>query len=287
MSRIAIALAVTLAAVVAVGAWIMVDEPTGFESPGPASTNVDENEALGDRIDRIEHALAEEREARQMLEEELFAALEQLEGLQSQGIQRRTNAASQISDSSEVQFRGRDRQRDLAAMMRNYEDRRIDGLVSNGYSEDEARRLLQLESEAQYKVMEAGYEARRNGERIDLFASGMNAQSIFRAELGDSEYERYLTAQGQPTAVQVASVLKSSPGSTAGLRPGDEIVSYNGERTYSMSELSEMTLQGEPGENVVVEIDRDGVRMQLSIPRGPIGMNGNGAAIRSMMRWGG
>jgi len=41
------------------------------------------------------------------------------------------------------------------------------------------------------------------------------------------------------------------------------------------------------GESAIIEIDRDGVRMQLSIPRGPIGMNGNGAVVRTMNWWGG
>ena len=80
--------------------------------------------------------------------------------------------------------------------------------------------------------------------------------------------------------------MDSSPGSQAGLQPGDQIVSYNGERIFNISELHELTLQGTVGENVIVEIERDGMRMQLSLPRGPVGISGTGANLRRS-RWGG
>jgi hypothetical protein len=54
-----------------------------------------------------------------------------------------------------------------------------------------------------------------------------------------------------------------------------------------MSDLRNQTMQGEPGEDVVIEIDRDGMRMQLTLPRGPIGITGNGANVRGTSWWGG
>jgi hypothetical protein len=32
-------------------------------------------------------------------------------------------------------------------------------------------------------------------------------------------------------------------------------------------------MEGEPGENVVVNITRDGIPMQIVLPRGPLGIN--------------
>ena len=52
-------------------------------------------------------------------------------------------------------------------------------------------------------------------------------------------------------------------------------------------ELRNGTMQGQPGEDVVIEIERDGVRMQLALPRGPIGITASGANIRGMNWWGG
>jgi len=96
-----------------------------------------------------------------------------------------------------------------------------------------------------------------------------------------------LQALGQPTAIQVTQVLEGSPGSQAGLQTGDQIVSYNSERVFNVNDLRELTLQGNAGEDVVIEIERDGVRVQLSVPGGPVGITGARANIRNMNWWGG
>ena len=54
-----------------------------------------------------------------------------------------------------------------------------------------------------------------------------------------------------------------------------------------MSDLRRQTMQGEPGQNVVIEVERDGMRIQMSVPRGPIGFSGTGARVRGMNWWGG
>jgi serine protease Do len=74
--------------------------------------------------------------------------------------------------------------------------------------------------------------------------------------------------------VNVGNVLASSPAESAGLRSGDEIVSYAGERVFDMRELNRLTLEGQRGESVLVEVLRDGQRQQLILPRGPVGITG-------------
>jgi S1-C subfamily serine protease len=56
---------------------------------------------------------------------------------------------------------------------------------------------------------------------------------------------------------------------------------------FSISDLRSLTMQGSPGESVVVEIVRDGMLMQLTLPAGPIGITGTGARTRGMGWWGG
>jgi S1-C subfamily serine protease len=68
---------------------------------------------------------------------------------------------------------------------------------------------------------------------------------------------------------------------------GDRIARYNGERVFSISDLRRLTMQGNPGEDVVIEVERDGVLMQLTLPAGPIGITGTGARVRGMNWWGG
>ncbi len=41
-----------------------------------------------------------------------------------------------------------------------------------------------------------------------------------------------------------------------------------------MDEIVELTMSGAAGENVIVDISRDGVPMQISLPRGPLGVTG-------------
>ena len=47
-----------------------------------------------------------------------------------------------------------------------------------------------------------------------------------------------------------------------------------------MSDLISETLQGEPGQNVVVDFMRDGVQMQVVIARGPFGITGGRRYVR-------
>ena len=103
-----------------------------------------------------------------------------------------------------------------------------------------------------------------------------------RAELGDQDYERFLTAQGRSTSVNVMGVLASSPAERAGLQPGDEIVSYDGRRVFDAQELNELTIggagaSGSTSASVVIDVRRNGQNMQIVLPRGPIGIWGGGA----------
>ncbi len=61
---------------------------------------------------------------------------------------------------------------------------------------------------------------------------GADTDAALRKEMGDAEYEKYLTGTGRPTEVRVMDVLASSPAEKAGLRPGDQIVSYAGTRVF-------------------------------------------------------
>jgi len=77
-----------------------------------------------------------------------------------------------------------------------------------------------------------------------------------------------------PTSVGVASVLQNSPGASAGLRAGDRITSYGGERVFNIRDLNGLTVVGNEGESVLIEAHRNGETVQITIPRGPIGITG-------------
>lgn len=100
-----------------------------------------------------------------------------------------------------------------------------------------------------------------------------------RSELGDDGYDRYLYASGSPNRVRVRSVMQGSAASFAGLREGDVILSYGGERVFDFQDLRRASYRGEPGENVILEVRRaDGGYEQVLMRRGPMGISsGRGA----------
>ena len=280
------AVAVSLIAGLAVGAWLVTDWPAAGPAESVPSSSGHVVTAPEERLLSLEQLIAEEREARLELAARVQVLLDYIE-------RRDSVASAQAAESSAdranevVRAGSLRRSRDFMSMMRNFEERRFNSLTDGGFSEDEARRILRKESEAEYQAMQLAWEAQRSGEPVDPLASLNDSQSILRAELGDSDYERFLEAQGQPTSVQITRVLDGSPGNQAGLQPGDQIVSYDGNRVFNVADLRDQTMLGAQGEDVLIEIDRDGVRMQLSVPRGPVGITGSGANIRTMGRWGG
>ena len=67
--------------------------------------------------------------------------------------------------------------------------------------------------------------------------------------------------------------MESSPAQMSGLLPGDSILSYNGERVFSIQEINEKTVEGIVGESVLLEVQRNGEEVQVVLPRGPLGIS--------------
>lgn len=289
MQKIFAAIVISLVAGFAAGAWYGGDAPPA-ESPRAGQLEdraFDSSAPLEERLLSLEQVIAEEREARLAMTDQIDALVLAIERIDRSGPQFFADREARAQEMREQRQRERRQADDIASAARNFQDRRLARLVEGGFSDQEARRVMQQESEAQYRAMQAAWEAQRSGQSLDPFLTMANPQALLRDELGDDNYERYLKAQGAPTTVQVTQVLEQSPGGRAGLQPGDQIVSYNGNRVFNVMELRSLTMQGRPGEDVIVEVDRDGVTMQLSLPAGPIGITGSNAGVRGMNWWGG
>lgn len=241
-------------------------------TPGAdAGDYFNQSAALDDRVRALEAAVAEERNARQLLEDELQVLYEEIEQLSDERVTENERDELQVAGTREVQERiesFRQRRNNSQGS-----EGRVEQLIESGFAPDRAAWIVQRESELQMEAMQARFDARRSGEPVNPFDSSLNSSSALRAEIGDAEYEQYLQANNRPTAVGVGSILESSPAQRAGLQAGDQIVRYDGARVFDVSDLNQQTMLGEPGQSVVVDITRDGIPMQVVMPRGPIGVS--------------
>jgi hypothetical protein len=255
-------------------------ESRSFTGAGrePAGGDAARGTATAARVASLENTLNQEIQQRAVLEQrvaELGAALDGLRG------------ADAVAEAPASRERNQSGPADAGAQagrsgpppggnrgMRGQETReeRIQRLVDAGFPADRAESIESRTSELTMQTIQAQYQ-RRRGEKVDP-ALLDNPDEVLRLELGEAEYERYLTALGRPTKVGVFNVLQDSPAEQAGLRSGDEILSYGGQRVFGMRELNNLTVEGTPGEPVMLEVERAGQRLQLVMPRGPIGIGG-------------
>lgn len=266
MPKLTIAIVISLLAGFAVAALIInAPEPTS-----PGTTGFDSTADVNARLRALESAVNVERQARQLLEEEILILYEELESLEN---------SRQVSEPQQaaVPLEGTIDAREIRAAVRSSRlangERRLSALTEAGFSAARADWIIQRESELQMEALRARYESMRSGEPMNRMSPGANPELMLREELGDAQYEMYLQANNRPTAVGVGTVFESSPAQTAGLLPGDEITHYDGTRIFSTFDLTRQAMQGDAGENVVVNITRDGIPMQLVLPRGPLGIN--------------
>lgn len=239
---------------------------------------------LAARVGALESALEYERDRRLGLELELFALSEQLNAREAAArsadaaeaaFAEQSGAGSGVSDRelrSAVRERIADRFPGSATAPDAAGRRQLERLIAEGFSPNQAESIQRRTEELRMEALNARYEAARDGRPVDI----ESGDSALRAELGDTDYERYLRALNRPTSVAVGRVLASSPAEQSGLQPGDQILAYGGERVFSMTDLNRLTLQGAPGQGVVVDVLRDGQPMQVYIPRGPVGIVGGG-----------
>jgi hypothetical protein len=255
-----------------------------------APMTVDSRAPLERRLSELETSLARERYEREALATAL-AELKQsvtasaeapaADEAAEQGPGRRMIA---VADSGELpeRFQDRIRERFPNGLPQTAEEReaaqrqlQLDRFIEAGFTADRANWIMQREEELQMEVLRARYEATQEGASPQEVAN-MSVTGQLRDELGDADYERYLEGLGRPTTVNVRDVLANSPAASAGLKPGDEIVAYNGQRVFEMAELSSLTNEVRPGESVALEVLRDGQPVQVYVESGPIGITGGG-----------
>jgi C-terminal processing protease CtpA/Prc len=144
-----------------------------------------------------------------------------------------------------------------------------------GWSDGEIDALTELRAEAALELEQQQYDMMRQRmqENSEELSQWRGRQSVMRAALGDVKYEQFLEAAGRPAAAEVRNVLAGSVGESAGLQQGDQIRRYGTTRVFDERDLMIALLDGEPGEQVSIEIERDGTTFYLTVPRGPLGIS--------------
>jgi C-terminal processing protease CtpA/Prc len=241
----------------------------------------EELDSIRSQIVQLQSELVLERQARQALDQRTNDSRKAADKLGSVPV---SSSALAVTDTKPTQLQENDAESQRETILRLREQRqaqrlasqqpqyRLQQLVSAGFAQEEAARIVQIESEESLRQLQAQYDFRRQqAESNNNNSLGTNA---IRSELGDQNYERYLEANGWPTSARIGAVIGGSPGENAGLKAGDNITSYAGERVFNLNEINNLTIKGNIGESVLIEVKRDGESVQLTIPRGPIGING-------------
>lgn len=101
----------------------------------------------------------------------------------------------------------------------------------------------------------------------------LNAEyDALRDEHGDDRYDWILFAAGRHNRVVVERVMGDSAAAEVGIEVGDVFLAYDGERVFDSASLQRATTAGEFGETVSIDVLRDGERIRVHPPRGPLGI---------------
>lgn len=284
------ALAVALALALLAGAGLLVARTRGERAAGaPASAE----------LEALRAALAEEQAALAALAEEVARherALAALRGAAPHGADgaarapqpERTGSPPGAAPDEAAAAGGSPAGASPAAAVgeapqarRALDDARLAGA---GLPPREAEELRRLFDDTELERLYLQDQAHREGwpaERLEGALAAVDARfEALRGERGEATYDWFLYASGRPNRVVVDGVLGGSAAAAAGLRPGDVLYAYAGGRLFEPLELVEATHQGRLHESVEIEVERDGARTRVSVPRGPLGVRVAGRTVR-------
>jgi hypothetical protein len=255
-------------------------------SPRPQPARVDAEHVAGEhaygtqsaselalRVQRLEMKLAEESAERRRLAERLDTVTAQLGevsgGVAGNGTARAAVNASDAAPAARETDAPGSASDTPSAMERALTAAGLDPATAAAIKERrDALTMTQM-----YLRDQATREQWLDSPRFQEEMAALSAQEVsMRDEIGDDAYDRYLFALGDPNRVRVDDVLSYSPAAQAGLQTGDFILRYGDDRIFAPSELVAQTRAGGEGETVRLEIVRNGQRLAVEVPRGPLGL---------------
>jgi len=259
-------------------------QPTPLATPSPsASNNIDKKfSQLQSKIEQLETALNAEIENHNNTRKQLAELNLALKQAIKQTLKTEINSAqSNGTDNSEKneQTLANVNEPRLPESQRN---RNI--LISMGVDSHDANRIQQLTEKKEMEQLYLRNTAAREGwfgtEKYFEKTRELDLESnIYREELGDDKYDQFLYSSQLTNRIVVQSVLSESPAENTGLLAGDYILSYDNKRVFNWSDLTALTANGEVGENIPIEVQRNDQVFQYFIARGPLGIRLNSERV--------
>ena len=250
------------------------DDPTaGDTQPFISSqSSGDSIHALSTKIDELVLQLENERQRRISLENDLI----KLRQLVSVNITQNPTAnvhddlSSNTSPSPELNTA-------QANTLENGTTKIQQALISVGMDGELMERIEQRVEKQEMQQLYLQNQARREGwyGTSRYFEEQRKADSednIYREELGDERYDKFLFETGQNNRVTAYNVLSGSPAEKVGIQANDIVYSYNNKRIFSWDDLTRATAEGDPQQMVRVEVIRDGEPLEFYLKRGPLGI---------------
>jgi PDZ domain-containing protein len=262
-----------------VGGRLAASVSRSLQSPG-----VSESQAGADRhavrlerqLDLLAAKLAAEADQRRHLEQQLRALATELAELRGSGHETSGTAAAKAAPVAAALATAPGSAADPASAHEGSTPMER-ALVAAGVDATTATEIRRRRDELSLSEIYLRDQATREGwldtPRFTAEMAEIERQrTSVRDEIGDEAYDRYLAALDQPNRVAVDEVMLESPAAVAGLQAGDVVLRYGESRIFSPNDLITATRGGTAGENVRVEVLRQGQRFDIEVPRGPLGV---------------
>ncbi len=250
------------------------------------STAAIELAALREQVNQLQEDVRSATRQRDVIRAELT----QLQEQGSQGIEGesflpsgQTDNVTQLSEAVPTRRAGREGGQGRARGFGGpSSEQQYQALIGAGIDKQVATAIKQRVDQWELSRLDLIDQATREGwRRSDEFGDAMrdlrDQRVDIRAELGDDAYDRYLFSSGEDNRVRIASIIDGSAAQLAGMESGDLVLSYANTRIFTAQELQRATREGSRGEYVSVYVQRFSEYLELSIPRGPLGVQLTGA----------
>lgn len=150
-------------------------------------------------------------------------------------------------------------------------------LIQNEIPRDIAEDIIKHIGENKMALLELRDQAFREGwidseKYLKKSLELSNPSAGLRNEFGDTIYDQYLYAVGETNRILIKDVYPDSQAEYAILKPGDVFIKYAGKIILTMNDLRIATASGVKGETVLVELQRNGAAVAVTVSRGPLGV---------------